>query len=513
MAYENIRLDVASFCAAGEYFYEMKPAPTNMLIQKSSYGDSVMAYPFSHEIDLSLAGGAFLSLQYDGINFWSLEKRYIDGQGTEKERILRRWRIENFVCNLKDSWRIRAQGIESINGEAFAIEHYYNTITTAVGPGTGNLDRIYLTYPRASFFHVTDKLTLKSATQDYIQDVAVATTPDNSTVWTAEPVTNVYLPGDSVVLRRDLYFFNNQSPSEGSAGAALYHFSVPHITAADPTALNELTYKGCHESGVYEQTKCATFITTSGQSDAINQSYYTGLISYVRGQQLLLKRPNLPGGGLQYPGPSSAGVVTTGFDYVGTNTEFRDNVSSMIMDNALKNDRINLWTIYDLGASVHPTNCVSVNIYRLQMGYTYGALEGSWSTYNYVVSVLKPLVTSIALTAEPALVVANGVDRAFIWATVRDQYGAALNYKRVVFGLQATDDDAEGYFICPDSISSCVPGSFTWLDSPPHKEAEVLTGSQSSYPGGPPAMGGQAVIEWRSGTKAGLVTIVAIVQP
>jgi hypothetical protein len=58
-----------------------------------------------------------------------------------------------------------------------------------------------------------------------------------------------------------------------------------------------------------------------------------------------------------------------------------------------------------------------------------------------------------------------------------------------------------------------VQGSFTWLDAAPHKQAEVITGTQSSYLDGPPSMGGQAVIKWRAGTKAGLVTIVAIVQP
>jgi hypothetical protein len=514
MAYENIRADTPGFCAAGDYFYIMKPAPTNMLIQKTSYGDPVMTYPFSHEINLSSAGTSFLSLQYDGINFWSLEKRNVSGN-LEKERILRRWRIESFMCVLKDSWRLRAQGIsENINGKAFAIENYYNILSEACGPGTSNLDRIKLTHPHSSFFHVTDQFHLRSATQGYEEDVPVATILNNYTVTTAQPIQRVYYPGDPVNLRRDLYFFNNASPSLGDASAAVYWYAIPHITAADPTALNELTYKGCHDSGMYEQTQAATFITASGL-DGINQGYYTGLIAYVRGQQLLLKRPNMPGGGFNYPGPNADGVITTGFDYVGSNIEFRENMASMIMDNAIKNDRVTLWSIYDLASSVHPTECKTVNIYRLQTGYTYGAIEGSFSSgpYNYVVSVMKPMVTSIALTAEPALVVANGVDKALIYATVRDQYGAALNYKRVVFGLSATDTQTKGYFLCPEDISECVEGSFTWLDGTPHAQAEIITGSQSSYPGGPPARKGQAVIEWRAGTKAGLITVLAIVQP
>ena len=498
MAYENIRLDEPSFCAAGEYFFSMKPAPTNMLIQKTSNGDPVMTYPFSHE--LTVPDDSFIAIQWDGVNIWTLEKRDVSGN-YEKERIMRRWRIENFVCTMKDSWRVRGQSGEDMNGSSFAIENYWNYITEACGPGTANLDRIILKHPHAAFFHVTDQFHIKSDTQDVSQDIPVATTPTASEVTVATPFQHVFYPGDPVYLRRDMYFFNNQSPAQGAASAAVYHFAVPHMTAADPTEVNELTYKGCHDSGIYEGTQAATFVTTSGWT-GINNGNYTGIIAYIRGMQMLMKQPNMPGGGLTYPG-----------GYVGTNQEFKENLASMLIDNGIKNDRITLHTMYDLSVSIHPEECRSVNIYRLQKSYTYGTIEGTWSTYNYVVSVMKPMVTSIALTADPALVVANGVDRSLIVATVRDQYGAPMNYKRVVFQISAETSAQEGYFLCPESISECVQGSFTWLDSVPHKEVEILTGSQSSYPGGPPAMGGQAIVEWRAGTTAGLVTIVATVQP
>jgi hypothetical protein len=511
MAYENIRADEPAFCCAGDYFYTMKPAPTNMLIQKTSYGDPVMTYPFSHEIDLTSAGTSFLSLQYDGINFWSLEKRNVSSN-LEKERILRRWRIENFVCTLKDSWNIRAQGsaVENINGEAFAVENYFNTITEACGDGTGNLDRIKLKYPHAAFFHNTDRFYIKSASGNYGEDMPVATAgdPDAFTVKVAQSFQNVYSPGDHVILRRDVYFFNNAGPSQGDSGAAVYRFTIYDTDGTSPTTLQQPYYKGCHESGIYEQTKSASFVTTSGIV-GLNDGEYTGYIVYVRGQQLLLKKPGMPSGGITYPG-----------NYTGTDIEFRSNDASMIIDNAIKNDRVNIWPLYDLATSVDTALCTTVNLYRLQLGYTYGAIEGTWSTYNYVVSVMRPMLTSIALTAEPALVVANGVDTAMIWATVRDQYGAPMNGKRIVFGISATDDATKGYFVCPDTISECIPGSFTWLDGTPHRQAEILTGSQSAYPGGPvniddetAPMAGKAVIQWRAGTKSGLVTIVAVVQP
>jgi hypothetical protein len=477
-------------------------------------------------MNLSAKGGSFLSLQFDGINFWSLEQG--DAPNQNSQRIIRRWLIQNFMCVLQDSWILRARTAENINGGAFAIESYTDTITEACGYGTSRPDSIKLRHPRAAFFQVSDRFYLISATQNITQEVQVAAAGDpdyytvrtNGAIGSIGSTQNTFYPGDRIVLRRDLYFFNNESPSQGSAGAALYWYAIPFQSpGGNPTDLLEPTFKSCHESGIYEQTQAAVFVTVEDLA-GINQGKYAGLIAYVRGQQLIFKRPNLASS-LPYPGPSITGQMPTGFDYTGrVNLEFKENVASMIMDTAIKNDRITLHTIYDIAQSINTTTCTTSNIYRLQTDYTYGtSIEAAFTIgpYNYVVSVMKPMVTSIALTAEPALVVANGVDAALIWATVRDQYGAPINGKRLVFGVSATDAQAVGYFKCPDDdpipVSRCVQGSFTWLDAAPHKQAEVITGTQSSYLDGPPSMGGQAVIKWRAGTKAGLVTIVAIVQP
>lgn len=520
-SYKNIRSEKTGFCCDGEYFYTFLPygdSAGNMLIQKTSNGDPVMTYPFSHEIKVYNPGGdddEWLSIQFDGINFWTLE-RGSGSQGGDTRynleptsyRVLRRWRIENYVCTLKDTWRLRPQGNETaMDGQAFAIETYYNSITHSCGYGVGapHTDMITLKYPHAAFFHVTDNFLIKSASGNYSEDMPVYTTPSNYTVKTAAGFQNTYYPGDEVILTRDLYFFNNQSPDQGASSAAVYRFKVPKVTAADPKEVREPTYKGCHDSGIYEGTRAATFVTASGLA-GINEGYYTGLVVYVRGAQLLMKKPGMPSGGIAYPGQAE-------IPFTPSDQEYKENVASMLMDNAIKNDRVSMWYIYDLGYSMDPSEHITTNIYRLQAGYTYGADEGTWSApgeYNYVVSVMQPMVTSIALTAEPALVVANGVDRAIITATVRDQYGAALNYKRVVFGIQNHEGS---YFICPENISECTEGSFTWLDGTPHRSVEILTGSQSSYPGGPPAMQGQAIVEWRSGTTAGIVTITATVQP
>ena len=498
MSYENIRFTQPAFCAAGNYFLSMQPDPVNMLIQKTSNGDPAMAYPFSNAV--IVPGNAFLSIQYDGVNIWTLEKANLPA-GVDIERILRRWRIQNYICVLQDSWELRPQGMEAMNGKAFAIENYWNVLAVPCGV-TQNTDRLVLNYPTAAYFQVTDQVYIQSALNTAInQDVGVAATPTSNVVTLTSPLDHPFQAGDPVYLRRSLYYFNNQSPDLGSTMAALYQFSVPYITAQDPTTLNQLNYQGCHESGVYDNVSAATFLTTSGWP-GINSGYYTGAIAYVRGAQMLLKKPNLWSGGIPYPG-----------GMIGTNAEFRDNMASMLIDGAFQTDGITLNTIYDMSSAVDPVQCQTINLYRLQLNFTYGSLQGTWSSYNYVTSVMTPMLTSVALTADPALVVANGVDHAIITAVVLDQYGAPLNYKRLVFSLSATDSSQQGYFLCPESISECAEGSFTWLDTVPHAQAEIITGSQSSTPGGPPAMQGQAFIEWVAGTAAGLVTIIATVQP
>jgi hypothetical protein len=363
------------------------------------------------------------------------------------------------------------------------------------------VDRIQLVYPHAAFFHITDQFRITSESTGAFLDIPVASTPSVDMVTTTQAISTNFFTGDRVNLRRHLYFFNNQSPAKGSSSAAVYEYAIPYLNVDDPTVLNTPTYIGCHDSGIYEGTTAATFITTSGNI-GINNGIYTGVIGYLRGMQLLMKQPNMPGGGTMYPG-----------NYTGTNQEFKSNIASMLMTNLLATDRISIHALHDLSTSHNTSACVTSNIYGLQTAVTFGSLQVTWSTFNYVAYTMTPLVTSIALTAEPALVVANGVDRSLIYATVRDQFGAPLNGKRVVLDLTASQGGGAGYFLCPESISACVAGSFTWLDSVPHKRVEIWTGSQSAYPGGPAAQQGQVVVEWRSGTVAGLVSIVATVQP
>ena len=82
------------------------------------------------------------------------------------------------------------------------------------------------------------------------------------------------------------------------------------------------------------------------------------------------------------------------------------------------------------------------NVYRLQLSATYYGSTGSFadSLYSYQLSTLDQFITSISLSANPAILPANGVNVASITAIVKDQFLQPITSKLVYF----TDDDSIG---------------------------------------------------------------------
>ena len=154
--FDNIKLDIPVFTHVDDYFFTIYGSPLNLLMKKTNYGDPVMTYPLSHEI--SPGGGNFIGLEYDGSNFWSLEK--VDyGGSLDKRRRLRRWRVENHMCVLKDSWILSGQAGENINTDVFTVEHYHDVLASPAGPSYSS-QTITLSTPTACFFHSGDSITL-----------------------------------------------------------------------------------------------------------------------------------------------------------------------------------------------------------------------------------------------------------------------------------------------------------------------------------------------------------------
>jgi hypothetical protein len=127
------------------------------MAKKTDAGDIVTTFPFSHE--MSPIDDIFYGLQFDGINFWSLEKHPDDPGG---KKLIRRWRIENKCLVLKDSWELVGQGnpVENMDGTAFCVEHYHHKLSGLVGPSVpGWTNKLRLNSPTACYFHPGDRLS------------------------------------------------------------------------------------------------------------------------------------------------------------------------------------------------------------------------------------------------------------------------------------------------------------------------------------------------------------------
>jgi hypothetical protein len=453
-------------------------------MKKTNYGDPVMTYPFSHEV--SPVGGNFIGLEYDGANFWSLEKITYGGSN-EKRRRLRRWRIESHMLVLKDSWILFGQGGENINNDAFTIEHYHDVLGSSASPTDV---QIYLNTPTACYFHSGDAITLYDPSTGVTEDVAAQGHTGNYQINLQTQLDNSFSAGSKVSHFRDLYFFNNQAPTIGASSAAVYQWSIPITIGDDPTQDRTPIYIGCHESGIYEDVKAAHFCTVSG-IEAINDGYHTGSIIYIRGMQMLFKKPSRPPGTTGYPDGEA-----------GTGTEHRENFASMLIDTLMKTDKSSIHTVYDLSSSATPGTENALNIYRLQNAYTYTA-DGTWSTYNYVVSVMEPMITSLTLVIEPAVLSANGTDDAHVYATLRDQYDYPMNDKTVTFQVSGP---LGGKFKAPTVTDTPCTGGCCWIDPADYLSAQVVTGCQNNIDDG------MVVIGWLVGTTAGFPIITATVQ-
>ncbi|MBV5347618.1 hypothetical protein JZU46_05320 [bacterium] len=109
---------------------------------------------------------------------------------------------------------------------------------------------------------------------------------------------------------------------------------------------------------------------------------------------------------------------------------------SMVMDNV----QVDGYTIIPLEDMAIDRN----NMYRLQ----------GTNPYNYALSPLESFVTSISLSASPAIIAANGLSTTDIKAWVKDQFLQPIKYRRVTFtengdgsitGGTDINTDANGY--------------------------------------------------------------------
>jgi len=388
VAYENLRFRKPHLAFVEGYFY-MFDDDTDMLLVKSDDGATAFSYPFDIVLDSTI-----ISVEYDGINFWTMEVGPVDDSGEEDLydiMIIRRWRIENYICCLKEV--ITLDDSENIyTSDTFTVEHYHCTISGSYNVGDYS---VFLNDELPGELVAGMDVSLFSGTSS--ETITVQDINNNyNEIVLADPIVNSYEDGDSLLFYNFIWMFNNADSLNTSTG------SLYKINGYSGQVIQKFN------SGAYKDVTACTFseITHFMDVGAVNS------LMFVKASNLL---------------------------FINTNKVPLTYYGSMAMD-TIASDAVTIIPVYDLAIN-------DQNLYRLQKKATYYGGTVDWSDYNYQAATFEKLVASISMTASPSVIAANQVSTSSLSALVRDQFGQPVQSKLVYF----TDDDDDGEIVSGDN--------------------------------------------------------------
>jgi hypothetical protein len=420
MAYENITLRKRNFIMVDGYFY-MFDEDTDSLIVKTDDGTQAFSYP----LDTIIAPPGVVSLEYDGRNFWTLEN--LAGNDIR----IRKWYLDNYVCKLRTTFNMIGDTNDKYESNAFTVEHYHRTFSSSEAKGQSNLN-----ISDTSKMKNGTWLTLGPSTvQEYkglVEEVEVNTVAPSSVLIHDETI-HAYNSGDPIVFSNYIWVFNNWDGV--NLTGALYQFDVNQYLSP-PRAKDP--------GGEYADVEACTFYDMSdvygSDSDAI---------CYVKGTNTLFLDPD----------------------------DLNTSLGSMVMDN-VDEDQARVLAIYDLTIE-------GSNVYRLQLEATYYGKTYPFAddAYSYQLSTLDPFITSISLSADPAILPADGISPSAITAIVKDQFLLPIEGRPVTF----TDDDTtstEGAYITPPIVNTDAYGvaPTTYIAGNQAKEVRITATAQQTPP-------------------------------
>jgi hypothetical protein len=257
--------DKGNFVAQEGYFYTVD-IDIDALDVVVDNGNHAYAYPLDHVLYDDV-----LSLEFDGVNFWTLQALYLDGDDPDElptSMIIKRWRIENYICKLKQTIKFEANTAHKYESFAFTLEHYHTKLTSAatVGDTTIYLDNYY----NNSSLIVGSTLYIGPNSQGYYEEVDVTSVVYGGVVLDT-PLTYNYAQGVQVLFHKHIYLFNNYDGNDETSGA-LYKFD-------SHTGFFKEKYAG----GAYKDIKATTFSTVTMFKDLGD----VDALSYIKGISLL----------------------------------------------------------------------------------------------------------------------------------------------------------------------------------------------------------------------------------
>lgn len=428
---KNIRFVNPNMTRKDGYFYSFDHS-ADVMFQKTDDGTLAFAYPLDTPISMQVR-----SLEFDGESFWTMEN--IDGTASNGFRI-RRWVIENFVMVLQQTFTFATNATDTFESGAMTVERYEGIIA-ANGAENTNLLNVTIDNDDGTIFDLLTpgtKLYLgpstKSGFEGQFERVTVNSTTDPNSVTLTGNKSVGFNAGDPLTFSKNIWFFNQHYLKQSGAGG-LYK-----VSALDGSILTR------DQGGAYKDVEAAAFH---------NVQNFTGTLASNNGHYLLFIRTS----NLLFIDPNDANLP----------------VALSAVQNNINAAATEVFVVYDLGIE-------GDTIFRLQLKFNINGSESTETNYNYQLATFRPFPTAIALTANPAIIVAgNAVSTSTIEATVTDQY--ALPYVKspaaqITFGISGGGTG-----------SAISPSTATPLNSL-----------------------GQATATYTSGTTAGLVTITATVS-
>lgn len=401
MAYENIRLRKQNIAMVNGYFW-MMDEDTDSVVIKTDDGTIAFSYPLDTTITNTV-----ISLEYDGYNIWSMENTATD------KMTIKRWYIHNYVCTLRNTFDFIPSGSHKYDSEAFTIEHYHTTFSDYEGAGSSVLSVTDGSKMSSGFM-----LVLGPNNNGQIEEVSVSSAGVDFVNINGTTQYN-HESGTPISFYKNIWMFNNYDGVD--ATGALYKFS-----AYTGSLINN--YSG----GAFKDIKASSFFGVplyvfdkTAPPGTLEPRYNS--ICYVKGTNMVFLNPD----------------------------DLNTSYGSMTMDNVEDDQATNI-VIYDF--SIEGTN-----VYRLQRKATYYGTTGTFSdeTYNYQLSTLNAFITSISLSADPAILPANSggsSSTSDITAIVKDQFNLPIVARIVYF----TEDDPNGY-VTPTNDNTDANGVATTI--------------------------------------------------
>jgi len=383
---ENVKLRKRNFAVNQGYFFTFDEDQDN-LQQKTDDGNTAFSYPLD-----TLISNEVVSTEFDGVYFWTLENP------GDTNIYIKRWEIDNYLCKLRETFTVTSGthgGLEHyFDSNAFSVAHYHTELSAPVSSGASSISVDgYASRADLMGFTTTSGdpliIHLGPNSNDEEEDVYV-TSASGTTITISGATQYSYSVNDSVNFYTYLWFFNNYNGLDSSTGA-LYKFDA---YTGD--------YIKKYPGGAYKAVQAATFY----EVDSFTEFGDVDTLAYVKNTNTL-------------------------FINIDSLETLLPHYGSMVMEN-IKSDEATVIDVYDLAMD-------SQNVYRLQK--IADGESSPWSYYSYLLSSLDSFVTSISLSAYPAIIAANGISSSTIVAYVKDQFLQPITSRNVTF----TDDDPVGY--------------------------------------------------------------------